>query len=385
MKKIIQLLILATFSLVVVGCHAVPKDASEITIGAVYNLTGSQRDLDVPSAQGARAAVEAINRKGGILGKKIVLPIVDGESQPEIIARKTTGLLENNPLMPGIIGLSDTDMVLAAAPVAARHKRLFLTSGATSPLLPQQVPGYLFLACFGDNVQAAVGAEWAYSNMGAREVMILYNQDSTYSGLLQRYFHKRFEELGGRVVRTLALASGFQDSLKIEPEEIDMVYLAATPDEVLATLAALRKAGITAPVLGGDGLDLGAAWQAGKEFKDVFFTTHAYLGSDNNDPRIAAFRKSFAEIFPDVEPDAFTALGFDSVSLLAKAIDTAGSVQPEAVQKALAGIKGFQGVTGTVSYQGDSRIPIKSVTIINVAQGKQSVVGEFAPVKIPKP
>jgi branched-chain amino acid transport system substrate-binding protein len=100
---------------------------------------------------------------------------------------------------------------------------------------------------------------------------------------------------------------------------------------------------------------------------------------------MAAFRKSFAEIFPDIEPDAFTALGFDSASLFAKAIDIAGSVQPEAVRKALAGIKGFQGVTGTVSCHPDSKIPIKSVTIINVTQGKLSAVGEFTPAKIPEP
>jgi len=384
MKLIIQWLLLATFSLVTAGCHTVQKETSEITIGSVYNLTGVQRDLDVPSARGARAAIEVINRNGGILGKKVVLSIVDGESQPQIIAKKTEELIENNPPMPGIIGLSDTDMVLAAASVAAKHKRVFLTSGATSPLLPQQVPDYLFLACFGDNVQAAVGAEWAYSKMGARDVMILYNQDSTYSNLLQGYFHTRFAELGGRVVKTLPFTADFQGPLNIEPEKIDLVYLAATPDKVLTVLAALRKAGITAPVLGGDGLDIGTAWKERKEFRDVFFTTHAYLGSDNNNPRIVAFRKYFAEIFPDIEPDAFTALGFDSVFLLAKAIDIAGSVQPAAVQKALASIKGFQGITGTVSYQRGSKIPTKSVTIISVTQGKQSAVGEFTPVKIPE-
>ncbi|MEZ4678407.1 MAG: hypothetical protein R2932_29740 [Caldilineaceae bacterium] len=50
------------------------------------------------------------------------------------------------------------------APAAAAAQRLFLTSGATSPQLPAQVPDYLYLACFGDNVQAAAAAEWALRN-----------------------------------------------------------------------------------------------------------------------------------------------------------------------------------------------------------------------------
>jgi len=43
------------------------------------------------------------------------------------------------------MGLSDTDMVMASALVAARNRRFFLTSGATSPQLPSQVPENFFV------------------------------------------------------------------------------------------------------------------------------------------------------------------------------------------------------------------------------------------------
>ena len=385
MFRILHLISIVIVGLVLSACSFHNRDTSEITIGAIYNLTGSQSNLDVPSAQGARLAVEEINSNGGLLGKKVTLSVEDGESQPQIVARKTATLLDRLPFMPGIIGLSDTDMVLAAAPVAAQHKRVFLTSGATSPHLPQQAPDYLFLACFGDNVQAAVGAEWAYSDLGAREVMVLYNKNSTYSRLLKNYFQSRFQELGGHVVKTQAYTPDDPGSLSIKPGKIDLVYLSATPEDVLTVLAQLRKAGISVPVLGGDGLDIGIAWQEALEIKDVYFTTHAYLGVDNKNPRVKAFRKSFAKIYPGIEPDAFTALGFDSVTLLAEAIHKAGSIQPEAVRNALAKMKGFEGITGSISYLPESRIPLKSVSIINVTQGKQQFVGEYLPSKIPKP
>jgi hypothetical protein len=61
--------------------------------------------------------------------------------------------------------------------------RVFLTSGATSPKLPGQVPEFLFLARFGDNVQAAAGAEWAYRQLGERTALVLHDPDQTYLGL----------------------------------------------------------------------------------------------------------------------------------------------------------------------------------------------------------
>ena len=66
--------------------------------------------------------------------------VVDGETKPEIIAAKTRELIADQQEIAGLIGLSDTDMVLAAAKVAAERRLVFLTSGATSPLLPERVP-----------------------------------------------------------------------------------------------------------------------------------------------------------------------------------------------------------------------------------------------------
>ena len=146
-----------------------------LVIGAVYNLEGSQAELDIPSSQGARLAVEEVMRNGGVGGRSVQLILGDGKSDPFIVKEKTAEILKRFPSTLALMGLSDTDMVLAAAPVAAESKRLFLTSGATSPRLTTQVPRYLFLACFGDNVQAAAGAEWAFKDLSARTASVLFN------------------------------------------------------------------------------------------------------------------------------------------------------------------------------------------------------------------
>jgi branched-chain amino acid transport system substrate-binding protein len=356
-----------------------------IMIGAMYNLTGGQHDLDIPSSEGARLAVAEANEAGGLLGRPVQMILVDGRTEPQTIAAEATKLLDGKPAPVGLIGFSDTDMVLAAAPIAARYKRLFLTSGATSPQLPQQVPEYLFLACFGDNVQAAAGADWAYGALKARTVAVLYKEASSYAQLLQGYFETSFKELGGQV---LAVQPYTLDDIKQKAGKLpaaDLIYLAAQPDDVAAAISALRGAGIATPILGGDGLDIGEAWRGVPEARDVYFTTHAYLGPDNPAPEVQRFRALFAKAYPGQEPDAFSALGYDTARLLMAAIRTAGSADPERVRAALAATTGFQGVTGTISYRNGSRIPTKSVTIISVDRGRQKFIGSVLPERIPAP
>jgi len=360
-------------------------DDRPVVIGALYNLTGGQQDLDIPSSQGARLAVDEANAAGGVLGRQVKLVLRDGQTKTSVIARETARIFEEEPAVAGLIGLSDTDMVLAAAPVAARNKRVFLTSGATSPMLPQQVPDYLYLACFGDNVQAAAGAEWAVKTLKARTAVVLYRQSSSYAKLLHGYFRARFKQLRGRV---LAVRPYTIDTLTTAVKglpQAGLVYLAAQPEEVPAALAAIRSAGIKAPILGGDGLDIGEAWKQITRADDVYFTTHAYLGADNPDARVQAFRAQYARAYPGKEPDAFTALGYDTARLLMAAIATAKSTESQAVRRALAATHDFAGVTGTISFGNGSRIPAKSVSIIAVSQGRQALAASVLPEKTPAP
>jgi branched-chain amino acid transport system substrate-binding protein len=360
-------------------------DEGAIVIGAVYNLTGGQEDLDVPSAQGARLAVALANEKGGVLGRKVTMRLVDGETKPAVIAAKTRMLIAEEPRIAGLIGLSDTDMVLAAAKEAAQGARAFLTSGATSPLLPEQVPQFLFLACFGDNVQAAAGAEFAYDALKARKAAVLFRKGSSYAELLHLYFETRFKELGGEIVAVEPYTLDSIASVAAKLPKADLIYIATLPDGVATVVPAVRKSGIVAPMLGGDGLDIGQAWSEVDEATNVYFTTHAYLGADNPDPEVKAFRAAFARAHPGQEPGAFAALGYDAARMLMAAIEQAGSTEPEAVRGALAQTKDFAGVTGRIGYEDGSQIPLKPVTVMRVNGGRQSFQAAILPKSVPPP
>jgi branched-chain amino acid transport system substrate-binding protein len=114
-----------------------------VALGAIYNLEGYQAELDVPSLQGARLAVAQANAVGGMLQRPVELVVKDGRSNADLVNAAADELLQATPSVAAVFGLSDTDMVMAAAPAVAGAGLVFLTSGATSPKLPSQVPTFV--------------------------------------------------------------------------------------------------------------------------------------------------------------------------------------------------------------------------------------------------
>jgi len=360
--------------------------SGDVILGGLFNLEGDQGELDIPTYLGAMLAVDELNAGDGVLGRHVTLVAEDGKSRPKKLGKDTEKILQQYPDVAAFLGLSDTDMVLGAAPPAAAAGRLFLTSGATSPKLPAQVPLYLYLACFGDNVQAAAAAEFAYSQLGATTASVLYDSTDSYTNLLEGYFRTRFEGLGGTIESAVPYSPGDLSGPISSLQPASVIFLAAhLPDDALQAVSLLRDAGFPMPIIGGDGFDDEQVWSDHVEVQDVYFTTHVYLGSDTTDPRVADFRAAYAAAYPGEPLTAFAALGYDAVKLIAVAIQKAGSDTPADVLAGLAAITDFDGVTGTISYPDGTQIPLKSVSIIQIDGGAYGLASEWTPAVVPEP
>jgi len=381
--KLIGLLLL--ISLIAIGCEKDSLEDAPFTIGALFDMDGAQSSLDVPSWLGARLAIDAANAAGGIDGRDVRLIVKGGQTDPEALRAEVRAILRDYPATGAFLGLSDSDQVLAAAAGAAAEQHVFVTPGATSPRLPGQIPEYLFLACFGDNVQAAAAAEWAFEDQGLRSVAVVYDSTQTYTRLLQAYFRTRFEELGGRILSVKGYRQGDLSGIADDVQGADQVFLAAMPQQVQEGIQTIRQAGFAGPIVGGDSFDFEDLWAADDALQDVFFTTHVYLGSDNADPAVQAFREAYRRAYESEAPSAFSALGFDAVNLLLEARWRAGSNDPDAIRAALATIQNFEGVSGTISFDASSRIPKKSVTILEVRGGEVVLSKVLIPKRVPAP
>jgi branched-chain amino acid transport system substrate-binding protein len=362
-----------------------------VKIGAIYNLSGSQASLGRPSLDGSILAVEEMNARGGLLGRPVELIAVDGKSDPALIADETRRLV-HVPGLSAITGLSDTTMVLAAAPIAEKARMVFLTSGATSPRVPIEFPDYYFMACFGDNTQAAAGAEYAVSALAAKTVYLISDETTDYTVLLARYFAERYLQLGGHIVAEDTYAAGTTDfsaqiaALKGLSTPPDVLYIASGPDEIGSLVKQLREAGVDQPIVGGDGYDTPLLLEiAGAAATDVYFTTHTLFDRAQATPVQKRFIDAYDTRFGKPPESSFAGLGYDAVNLLAAAIELAGSAKQKAVAGALEMTQDFQGVTGALSFAPGVHIPEKQVTIVRVTNGTLNLAAVFTPKAVPQP
>jgi len=367
-----------------------PSTGGTIKIGGGFALTGDESALDLPAANGAKLAVKEINAAGGINGSQIDFIVHDSQYKMDVTAQTAKQFVEQDKV-PLMIGYTDTDSVLASGPTFQSAKIPFITVGATSPKIPTQVGDMMFLACFGDNVQAAVGAEYSFSKFG-KNAYFLWDKGVEYTTLLGQYFKSRFTELGG----TIALEESYDDKatdfsaqiakIKTLSPAPDFYYVAAMPYNIGPIVKQFRDAGLTAPIVGGDGYDTPDLVKvAGPTTSKVFFTTHALMdataGTDGIKKFIAAYK---AEYGNDPE-NAFAALGYDTVYLLADAVKRAGGTDSAAVKTAIEATKDFAGITGKITFAPGSHVPQKGVTVIDIENGALTLGGEVVPEKVPAP
>src|SRR6185437_8426468 len=162
-------------------------------------------------------------------------------------------------------------------------------------------------------------------------------------------------------------------------------YVSAMPDEIGLIVKQMRQAGVTQPIVGGDGYDTPLLIQVGGEASnDVYFSTHAYMAEDST-PGIQKFYKDYQAAYGTPPENAFAALGYDTLGLIADAIKRAGSTDSAKIRDALAATQGYKGITGSISYAKDSRVPQKTVMIIGVKDEKLFLASEITPSWVAKP
>jgi branched-chain amino acid transport system substrate-binding protein len=361
-----------------------------IKIGAPFNVTGALSSVDAPALNGAKLKAKEINDAGGVLGKKIELVIYDTKTDPTVIASTASQLINQDKVVAGL-GFADSDAALALGPIFQTAGVPFVTPGATSPKLPEQVGSDMFLACFGDNVQAAAGAEYVLNKLSGKTVYLLRDNTTEYTTLLAKYFKEAYENGGGKIV----LADDYKHGdtsftaqitkLKALPTKPDVLYVSAQPDDIGVVVKQIRQAGITQPIVGGDGYDTPLLLSVGgKAANNVYFSTHAFMSEDST-PGIVKFYQAYKAAYNTPPENTFAALGYDTLGLIADAITRAGAADPAKIRDALAATQGYQGITGSISFAPDSRVPTKTVSIIGVKDDKLFLAAEVTPTFVAKP
>jgi branched-chain amino acid transport system substrate-binding protein len=365
-RKAISLFLMIIFLL---GCQK-KETPREITIGVVLPLTGPLAAYGIDTRRGLELALREVNQNGGVKGFTLRLDVRDNQGKPLESASITQTFASGKYMF--IIGPLLTNNTLAAATVAQEAGIPLITPAATGVSVTE-VGDYISRICFVDPYQANAMANFAYFNLGLRNLRILAERDNTYSENLAKYFSEKFEHLSGTKVSKLILPedpgeiAALVNSLK--DENVEGIYTPIYLDKALKFLEIAAEQKVSIIILGSDSWDsrdfLNHIYDLVSENRQVFFTTQ--FSENDSREEVAAFLSKYQQEFGEA-PTTFGALGYDALMLGADALNRTTSLSRKAVKEAINSTRNFTGVTGYISLN-EKRNAVKNVYIVEVEKG----------------
>ena len=361
------------------------KDAAAgdtIKIGACFELTGNVASYGKGANMGLKMAVEEINAKGGINGKKITIIEADNKSEPSESGNAYTKLITQNKVV-AIVGPATSGCVAAGAPICEGSKIPQMAPCATAPnvtVVNGKVKPYTFRACFIDPFQGKVMGEFANSTLKVKNIAILKDSSSDYAKGLAQVFRATVEAKGSKITTEeayLAKDTDFKAALtKIKATNPDAIYVPGYYEEVAKVIKQARELGITVPMLGGDG------WESPKlpeiagaaALKDCYYVSA--FSADDKDPSVQAFIKGFKEKYK-ADPDIFSMQGYNAGLILADALKRAKGTDGTALAKAIEATKDLPVASGKITYDANHN-PVMAALIINFVDGKARLKEKIA-------
>ena len=379
-KLLSMLVASALFAGALVGCGGGDKKKAAgdvIKIGGNLEMTGGSASYGIASKMGMELAIDQINAKGGIGGKKLALVVADNKSEAAEGTNAMTKLVSQDKVV-AVVGPNLSSSVIAASAVNNSAKVLDITPMGTNENVTvdkatKKVRPYNFRACFIDPFQGLIMSKYVKEELKLNKTAIYIDNSSDYAKGLAASFVENYKKLGGTIVTTEAYLqkdTDFKATLtKIKATNPDFIYIPGYYQEVGLIIKQAREIGLNVAIGGGDGWDSAKLPEiAGKAALNNTFFSNVYSSSDPseiNKKFVSEFQAKYKQA-----PDVFAALSYDCTLLIAKAIEDAKGADPVKMAEAMAKIKGFQGVSGTVTFD-QFHNPTKSAFILEHKDGKQ--------------
>ncbi|MEN6439654.1 MAG: ABC transporter substrate-binding protein [Syntrophobacter sp.] len=329
--------ILATFLLVCI--HPAFGADNEVTIGIVQPLSGPNAQFGINAMHGSELVAETINAQGGIKslgGARIKLVVADVPT-PNTAAAATQRLISQNKVV-GIVGTFVSSTTLGVSEVTERAGVPIVTFAFADQITER---GYRYVFQVSPKGTAFGQAQLKYAiELGKAggeaidKIAILY-EDTAYGTAQAKGLREAAVEAGIKVVVDEAYPLGITDvsSLvnKVRTSEAKIVFPVSYLNDSLLIIRTMRQQQMDIPVIGG------AAGYIIPDFRkglgDLAQNVLS-VASSNHDlyPDLASRFKDKYGSFMTHEALMHAA----SLAVLAKAVEKAGSKDPEKVRDALA-------------------------------------------------
>ena len=353
-----------------------------IKIGGLAPLTGEVAQYGTAVDNAIKMAVEKINEEqGGILGgKKIEYICYDEKGDSSEAVTMYERLLDEGVV--ALIGDVTSKPCKAVAQKAAADNLPMLTPTGTQEDITD-VGENVFRTCFIDPYQGELMATYAKEKLGATSAAILYDNADTYSSGIADAFEAAAKELGMTVTNKEGYQGGSSGSkdfnaqlTKIKANNPDVLMLPVYYSDAALIAVQAQAQGITATLLGADGWD-GVIEKIDASNLSAVANARfcSQYSASSTDPELQAFLKEYKERY-GMDANMFAVLGYDSMFIMADAIDRAGSTDAEAIIAALK-TTNYKGLTGTTTFD-SKRNPVREALITGFEGDSYKFIENFS-------
>lgn len=364
----------------------------ELIIGGALSLTGIQAPLDLPGLKGAQVAVKALNESGGILGRKVKFINLDGKSDPVNVGNVIVQLIAKGAEI--VVAPCDFDFGGPASREAQAAGMVGISTCASSPLYSSFALGdKQFTLSMWNTTMGAAAAAYAYNEKGWKTAYVVTDTFIDYTTSLSEYFIKHFKAIGGTVIAEDKYTQGDQDfsaqlaRIRALEEKPDVFFISSYMPDLGSIIRAIREVGINTPIMGGDSYDDSGFFGAlGEKFgNDIIFVTHSWMAPEAQ-ADMGRFLELYEKEFNEPPDTAFVATGWDTIMVMAQAIEKAGTTDGAKVAEVMENTE-FDLLTGKLNWSSaaEGHEPDKEAALVELQGGKPSFIGWTRPENIPKP
>lgn len=335
------------------GCarRAAPEAVWRVAVQAP--LAGPRAELGRAVLRGAQSAAEEAAPAFRARGVRLEVAAFDESDPRQGVANAE--LIAADPTVLGVVGHLDSGVAVAASERYHQAGLALVSVAATAPEFTERGISNVQRLVPPDDVQAAAAARHAAEDRKAASVFIFHDR-SLYGQGLADAFRAAVERLSLRVEGYRGIGAGGplpEVVREVKESRADLVFFGGDETLAAALAVALRRAGVQAPLWGGDSLGAPAfAALCGAAASGACYT------SPWPDPAASPAGRAWAARFRErfgSEPHGLAALAYDATRLLLKAAAGAAGAPPgppdrAAVAAAVRGTSGFTGVSGPIAF-----------------------------------
>ncbi|MEV5707563.1 branched-chain amino acid ABC transporter substrate-binding protein [Actinoallomurus sp. NPDC052274] len=345
------------------------KDKGPILLGMDIPLSGSSADIGPYMKNGAQMAIDEINAKGGVLGRKLELRAEDDACDPKTAVAAANKLVAANVAVS--VGGYCSGATLPTLPVFDRRKIPMIIPAANSTeLVDQKLKHVFFVNGTGD--QQAVAAMTWMTKSGAKKVALLHDNTS-YSKDIAVRTAAELDKPGGPDKATLDAVNPGESDYSANVTNVlrknpDFIYWTGYYQEGGLILRQLRQAGYKGRFMVADGsvdaklVKIAGGTAAEGAYATMTQTPDTIQGAEN---WIATYKQKFG-----ADPGPYSTQSYDAVRVAAEAIKKAGGTDGDKLATALEGINGLQLFSGPLKFTDRHTLTSGGFVILVVKNGK---------------